>query len=430
MKSGGSWFMPFELLPSRRIFGLVDVNNFYASCERVFDPSLRGKPVVVLSNNDGCAIARSQEAKDLGIKMGQPFFEWKHLVKAKGVRVFSANFTLYGDLSRRVMETLEEFTPDLEVYSIDEAFLGLETLRIDDHGVFGSKIRGRVLQNTGLPVSVGIARTKTLAKVANHRAKKIPSCGGVCVLLEQSEIDPALAGLPVEEIWGIGRRKTQWLNARGILTADQLIVRDDLWIRKNLSVVTLRTVQELRGVCCLGLEEAAPNKSIATTRTFGKELFSCSDIETAVCSFTARAAEKLREQGSVAGCLQVFVETSPFKADYYANSASVRLNLATDYTPHLLHAARSLVQKLYRSGKAYKRAGVVLLDIAAARESPDDLFRSSLDLGRQERLMSVVDKLEGSVVFAAEGVEGMTALVNQTRRSGRFTTGWGDLLNV
>lgn len=422
--------MPFELSPSRHVFALVDCNNFYASCERVFDPSLRGRPVVVLSNNDGCAIARSAEAKALGIAMGQPFFEWKHLAGPRGVRVFSANFTLYGDMSRRVMQTLAQFTPDLEVYSIDEAFLGLERLGLGDHAAFGRRVRETVLRHTGLPVSVGIARTKTLAKAANHLAKRRPAYGGVCVLMGAEETARALAALPVREVWGIGRRKAAWLNERGVATARELVAQDDRWVRRHLSVATLRTVAELRGISCLGLEESAPGKSIATTRTFGAELRGRAELESAVCAFTARAAEKLRGQGSLAGCLQVFVETSPFRPDYYSNSASSLLVPPTDYTPELLSRARRLAAQLFREGRSYRRAGALLLGLSPAGERQRELFYPEADDERRRRLMAAVDGLQGGVFFAAEGLHRMAGLVRQARRSGRFTTRWDELLSV
>ena len=351
--------MPFELSPSRHIFALVDANNFYASCERVFDPSLRGKPVVVLSNNDGCAIARSNEAKALGIKMGQPFFEWKAMVKTHGVRVLSANFALYGDISQRIMETLKQFTPDIEVYSIDEAFLGLEACRIDDFEKFGQDIRRTVLKHTGVPVSVGIARTKTLAKLANHIAKKRPGQDGVCSLLKQDVADHFMGELPVEEVWGIGGRKAQWLRERGYCSVLALKNADDRIIKKNLSVMSLRTIYELRGIACLGLTDVEPDKkSIATTRTFAKEVREHGELEEALCVYTARAAEKMRAQGSAAGYMQVFVSTSPFKPNYYANAAAGRLDPATGYTPDLMTYARCFLDQIYVLAFAQRSVGL------------------------------------------------------------------------
>ena len=422
--------MPFELSPDQRVLALVDCNNFYVSCERVFNPSLVGKPVVVLSNNDGCAIARSNEAKALGITMGQPFFEWRHLMKTRGVKVFSANFTLYGDMSRRVMQTLADYAADMEIYSIDEAFLGLEHLHLPDLAEFGHRVRRTVFRNTGLPVSVGIARTKTLAKAANHLAKKDPAYGGVSVLMDDRQVLGALAKLPVREVWGVGRQKSAWLNERGIQTAGELAAMDDRWVLKNLSVTTLRTVQELRGVGCLGLAEASPGKSIAVTRTFGEKLCALDAVATAVSSFVARAAEKLRAQGSVAGSLQVFMETSAHSSGPGFQAASVRFSPPTDYTPELILGAVVLVRRLFRDGCVYRRAGIVLQGLSGAAENSQDLFSPQEGLERKTRLMAAVDRCQGSVFFAAEGVGGMGSYVRQSSRSPRYTTQWHELLEV
>ncbi|MEI6437371.1 MAG: hypothetical protein WCO69_01320 [Candidatus Omnitrophota bacterium] len=422
--------MPFALSSSPHILALVDCNNFYASCERVFDPSLRNKPVVVLSNNDGCAIARSNEAKALGIGMGAPFFQWEGLIRTHGVRVFSANFALYGDMSGRVMATLRQFVPDIEIYSIDEAFLGLSALPIKDHEAFAREIRRKVLKDTGLPVSVGIARTKTLAKVANHAAKKVPGHHGVCVLLDEGMIRGRLSAIPVEDVWGIGRRKAEWLKSRGILTADDLRRSDDQLIRKNLSVMTLRTMYELRGIACLGLEDESPiKKSIATTRSFGDEIGEQAELEAAVSSFVALSAEKLRGQGSAAGSMQVFIETSPFKTGFYANAAVGDMSPATSFTPALMGMARALLSRIFRPGLRYKRAGVVLMGLVADGLAGPGLYDLPVDRERQGRLMETVDSLGGDVFWAREQLSGGLR-PKQSRRSARFTSRWSELLGV
>ncbi|MBF0330517.1 MAG: Y-family DNA polymerase [Candidatus Omnitrophica bacterium] len=422
--------MSFELLPSAHTLALVDCNNFYASCERVFNPSLNGKPIVVLSNNDGCAIARSNEAKALGIGMGEPLFKWRHLVNTQSVKVFSANFALYGDMSRRVMTTLQQFTPHLEVYSIDEAFLGLDGFKIDDHEAFGRQIRRTVLKHTGLPVSVGIARTKTLVKVANHAAKKDPRQQGACALLDDEVIRQRLSVTPVDEVWGIGRQRAKWLHSREIHTAEALRGMDDRVIRKHLNVMSMRTVYELRGIACLELgEESAARKSIATTRTFGDEILDKDALEGAVCSFAALTAGRLREQGSAAGGMQVFIETSPFKADYYTNAALGTMSPAMSFTPHLMAQARMLLGRIFRPGARYKRAGVVLLDLVQQDVQSPGLYEVPGDQEKQERLMEVVDQLDGHVFWAKEQMsEGMH--LKQAHRSGRFTSRWGELLAV
>ncbi|MBF0387411.1 MAG: Y-family DNA polymerase [Candidatus Omnitrophica bacterium] len=421
--------MSFALSPSRHIIALVDCNNFYASCERVFDPSLRNRPVVVLSNNDGCAIARSNEAKALGIGMGEPFYKWRHLMETGGVRVLSANFALYGDMSRRVMTVLRSFASDMEVYSIDEAFLALAGLGIADHRVFGGELRRKVLQYTGLPVSVGIARTKTLAKAANQAAKKVPGLQGVGVLLDEEAIRARLEAVLVEDIWGIGRRKAKWLNEQGIFTAEALRRMEDSVIKKHLSVMTLRTVYELRGIACSGLEAvAAPKQSIATTRSFGDEIGGRDELEAALCSFVALAAGKMREQASAALGMQVFIETSPFKSGFYANTAYAEISPATDFTPELMGLSRRLLARIFRGGLRYKRAGVVLLGLVRAGDGPG-LYEPAGSTERQGRLMEVIDRLDGEVFWAREQLSnGLRP--KQTRRSGRFTSRWNELLQV
>ena len=422
--------MLFELSPSRQIFALVDCNNFYASCERVMDPSLNGKPIVVLSNNDGCAIARSNEAKALGIKMGQPYFEWKHLEKAAGVRVFSANFALYGDLSARVMETLQQFSPDQEVYSIDECFLGLETLKINDLAGYGRDMRHTVFMHTGLPVSVGIAPTKTLAKLANRTAKGKPEYKGVCSFMDQTAIEAILKETAVGDIWGVGRKKAQLLITQGIQTAHDLKNMDDHWIKKHLSVVTLRTVFELRGIACIGLEDVPPAKqSISHTRTFGREVSAQKEIEEAISIYVARAAEKMRAQGQVAGGLEVFLTTSPFKPDYYGNAASVRIDPRTDYTPALMGHARELLRGIFRAGLGVKRAGITLSDLAERAVAPRELFQDEAKVEGRSKLMDIVDQLnaagpENAVFFAGEGRGA------RPKKTKSVTTKWKDLPEV
>ncbi|MBF0532215.1 MAG: Y-family DNA polymerase [Candidatus Omnitrophica bacterium] len=406
------------------IYALIDCNNFYASCERVFDPSLRGRPVVVLSNNDGCAIARSEEAKDLGIKMGQPFFEWERLAALHDIRVFSSNFALYGDMSHRVMTILRDFSPDLEIYSIDEAFLLLNGMNID-HEKYGREIRQRVLQWTGLPVSVGIALTKTLAKVANHIAKRQKFRGGVSCLLDAAVCDAVLAETPVQDLWGIGRQKMKLLNSYGIINALQLKDADDVWVKKHLSVMTLRTVYELRGISCVGFEQIPPDKkTIAATRSFGTEVSSFEELNESLAAYTARAAEKMREQDCGAGSMLIFVETSPFKENYYANSASIAINPVSGYTPVLMKYAAALLRQIYRDGKIYKRAGVILGDFQKADSGSYELFADTRREAQREKLMAALDGLnrqERQVVFGQEGLA-KPWFMRQSRKSPSFST--------
>src|SRR5262245_39957545 len=308
------------------MIALVDCNSFYCSCERVFDARLANRPIVVLSNNDGCVIARNAEAKAFEIRMGQPFFEIKHLIDRHGVVVRSSNYELYGDVSARVMDTLSDFTDEMETYSIDEAFLRLDVGAKESFTVLGREIRGRVLRHTGIPVSVGVARTKTLAKAANYHAKRSEKAAGVLSLERQAHTELALDRLPVDEVWGVGPRYTEMLRRHGIETALDLRDAPDDWVRERMTVVGLRTVTELRGTPCIPLEITPPNKKLITvSRSFGAATSSLGELRAAIAFYTARAAEKLRRQRLAAGTITVFIETDRFKpvAQY---SPSVTLN--------------------------------------------------------------------------------------------------------
>lgn len=401
--------MSFEPILSNKIFALVDCNNFFASCERVADPSLMGKPVVVLSHVGGIAIARSNEAKALGIKMAQPYFQWEQIAKKYDVKVLPANFPLYSDLSQHVMETLQQFSPDQEVYSIDESFLGLETISgIKNLVQYGQDIRQTVLKETELPVSVGIASTKTLAKLANHTAKTHLELEGVCSLMLLEEAERMMKDLPVGDVWGIGRQTSQWLTGQGVITAFDLKNAEDRWIKKNLSIVTLRTVFELRGISCLALEDVPSlQQSISVTRTFAAEVYTLDEIKEAVSCYVAQAAEKMRSQGQAAGCMNVFVTTGPFKPNYYGNSASAKIDPRTNNTSQLMSQAGDLLKKIYRAGLAYKRAGVTLSDLVSKKEVSMELFEDEVKHQKSSKLMDVVDKLnakffEDTVFFAGE----------------------------
>ncbi|MEI7999194.1 MAG: Y-family DNA polymerase [Candidatus Omnitrophota bacterium] len=418
-----------------KVFALVDCNSFYVSCERVFNPALKDKPVVVLSNNDGCAISRSQEAKDIGIAMGAPIFKCEQLVKTHDVKVFSANFVLYGDMSARVMSTLSSFTPNLEIYSIDEAFLSLEGFESYGYLSYGRKIRSSVKEQTGIPVSVGIAPTKTLAKVANHIAKDNPKMGGVFSFTDEEDINRWLEKTPVKEIWGIGHEKALFLNRHGIINALQLKQAPDEWIKKNLTVVTLRTVRELRGIESLIFEETqASKKSIVTSRTFGYEVSKASEMEEAVSAYVAKAAEKMRYQSAVAGYIQVFIETNPFKGSHYRNSASIDISPPTAYTPQLVMAAKELLSRIYKDGYRYKSCGVMLSNFSHEGLPQQDLFKPIYAQSSRQHLMKVVDGYNrlangGELFFASEGL-GKPWYMKQAHKSKRFTTRWDELLEI
>lgn len=412
------------------LFALVDCNNFYASCERVFDPKLRGVPIVVLSNNDGCVIARSNEAKKLGIQMGEAFFKCRPIVQKHGVRVFSSNFALYGDMSRRVMTVLEKFSPDLEIYSIDEAFLRLDGLPIIAEE-YGREMRAMVYRWTGIPVSIGIAPTKTLAKAANRIAKKFPDFGGVMDFSTSSSIDDHLANIDIEDIWGVGRQYAKLLRSHGITTALKLKNADLKWIRKHMTVFGERMVLELRGTCCIPLEDAPPpKKSIICSRTFAKKITSHEDLDQALASFIARATEKLRRQHSVAGRIEIFIRTSPFESGFHSDSASSTLPYSNDTRP-FIRTARDLLKKIIVKGLPYKKAGVVLLDICPENMAQEDLFAPSDKATLNPALMRAMDKINtdwgsGTVTLAAERFRKAWKM-RQENISKRYTTKWDEL---
>lgn len=414
---------------------LVDCNNFYASCERLFQPELRGKPVVVLSNNDGCVIARSNEAKALGIGMGDPWHLSKPKFARHGVIVRSSNYTLYGDLSRRVMSVLGEFTPDLEIYSIDEAFLGLSGFenRVVDHAL---ALRRRVLQWTGIPVSVGIGPTKTLAKVANRTAKKRTGSDGVCCLMEESAQVTALSDLTLTDLWGVAGRMAIRLESMGIRTPLQLRDADTALLRGRLGVVMERMALELRGIACHELVLASTDrKSIVASRSFGRIVTSRDEMLEALSAHTERAAEKLRRQNLAASQLTVFLMTNPFKPTerQYSNSCSIRLPVATADTALLIREASRALTRIWREGYRYKKAGVMLLDLAPASVVQGDLW-SEPDTPRRKDLMRILDQLNsdfgrGAVRFAASGIEQSWKL-RCAQRSPRYTTDWREILSV
>lgn len=413
---------------------LVDCNNFYASCERLFDPKLRGKPIVVLSNNDGCVIARSNEAKALGIAMGEPW----HLVKARhaknGVIVRSSNYTLYGDISGRVVTVLRQFAPDLEVYSIDEAFLSLEG--VPDVVEHSRQLRATVLQWTGIPVSVGIAPTKTLAKVANRIAKKDPSSGGVWDLCEPAHQERALASLSLTDLWGVASRMEKRLAEIGIRTPLELREADPAIVRERVGVLMERMVRELRGIPCQGLTAVAPaNKTILASRSFGRPVVSRHELEEAVTAHVSRAAEKLRRQHLCAGVVMVFATTNRFKPEerQYAASKTIGLEVPSADTMTLATAARLALAAVWREGYRYKKVGVALLELSPSSTVQGDLW-SQPDSNRSQTLMRTIDRINGTwgretIRLAGSGIARGWKL-RAEQRSPQYTTSWDDLLRV
>jgi DNA polymerase V len=417
------------------VFALVDCNNFYASCEKLFDPKLAGKPVVVLSNNDGCVVARSAEVKALGIPMGVPWFKIQKEAKQHGIVAFSSNYALYADMSNRVVEVLGQFTPNLEVYSIDESFLDLTGFN-QDLVEYGQAIRQRIQRWLGLAVCVGIAPTKTLAKLANHCAKKsLAGMDGVCDFTAMSEfqLSQLFAGIDVGEVWGVGRKIHARLADMGITTVQQLRDADPEMIRAKFSVVMERTVRELRGVSCLDLEEVAPDKQqIMCSRSFGEYVYDRDQLQEVVASYVSRAAEKLRNQDSLAGALMVFIRTNPFspKEPQYHRSLTIPLPEATADTRILINWALKILRRIYRSGFAYQKAGVMLSELRPRTMAQASLFADPEDdCGRQ--LMATLDVINqrwgrGTLRSTAEGMEKPWQMKRQ-RLSPGYTTDWEGL---
>jgi DNA polymerase V len=421
------------------LFALVDCNSFYASCEQVFDPSLRGAPVVVLSNNDGCVIARSAEAKALGIAMGEPAFQREDFYARRGVRIFSSNFALYGDMSRRVMDVLADACPDMEIYSIDEAFLRLDRvcgpLTGRDPLEFCRALRARVLRWTGIPVSVGIAGAKTLAKAANRLAKKHPKHGGVFALPAGPAADQYLARIPVGDVWGVGRQYAKLLEAHGRRTALDLKNAPDVWVRRAMTVRGLMTVWELRGRSCLPLDEApAPRRSVLVSRSFGRPVRTFQELAEAVCAYAARAAEKLRAEKGRAGAVLTFILTDPHKPDEPQHRASLTLAAAlpTSSTPELMALARQALTRIYKPGHTYKKAGVMLLDLEHGPARLSLLHPETPRDAKNAALMAVLDAVNArhgrDALRPASAGLGRPWRMRQARKSPRYTTAWDELV--
>lgn len=420
------------------IFALVDVNNFYVSCERVFHPALVNRPVVVLSNNDGCAVARSNEVKALGVKMGAPWFKLKHLEREHGVVALSSNYVLYGDMSQRVVTVLRGFTDELEVYSIDESFLRVEhTAHLyGGNTKMGHVIRERVQRWTGLPVCAGFGSTKTLAKFANHLAKKNPVFDGVCDLnrMTDAERDGWLAKIAVGEVWGVGRKIAARLEAMKICTVLELVQTDIKLLRKQFGVVLERTVSELRGTSCIELEDVVPEKQqIMASRSFGAMLKDRPQIAEAVAWHIATAAEKLRAQASVAGAVYVFVQTNRFREqdDQYNAGLIVPLPDVSDDTRVLTSAALAGLGRIYRTGYSYKKCGVMLMELEKKVNRQETLFDRPEQREQSAKVMGALDQINqiwgrGTVRTAAAGFTQQWAMRSQNRTP-RYTTNWLEL---
>jgi DNA polymerase V len=390
---------------NNRILALVDCNSFYVSCERLFRPDLKRKPVVVLSNNDGCIISRSTEAKQVGIKMGEPYFKAKPLLDKHKVSVFSSNYELYGDLSRRVMKILKEFSPDIEFYSIDEAFLDLTNIKMDSVEEYILNIRKVILKWTGIPVSIGAANTKTLAKVANHVAKKNKLGVEEFISKKQDYVDEVLKTFPVQEVWGIGRQLSKFFNNNNFYNAYELKYADNYWVRKNSSVVVLKTIHELNGTCCFPLNfQYVARKNCCVSRSFGKTITEINDLKEAVVNHCITAAERIRSEGLIAKSVYVFIKTSRFKNNYVSRVQKVDIPIATNNTLELVNLCSEALESIYIKGYFYSKAGVIFSDL-----KPKDHYEKTLfsDLTQNlDYLMKVIDQTNskfgrGSVTVAA-----------------------------
>jgi DNA polymerase V len=417
------------------MFALIDCNNFYASCERVFRPDLNGKPIVVLSNNDGCVIARSNEAKALGIPMGAPAFEYEAVFKQHKIHVFSANFPLYGDLSHRVMTLLGEFSPEIEIYSIDEAFLKLIGFDYFDLQAYGNEMLQRVTKGTGVPISVGIAPTKALAKVANRIAKKYPKeTKGTYIIDTEEKRLKALKWLAVEDIWGIGRKHAARLRLQGVKTALDFTQLSDAWVQKSMSIVGLRLKRDLEGKPTLDLEALKVKKNIATTRSFEKTLTELDQLKERVATFAVTAAEKLRKQKSCCKAICVFVHTNGFRQDLpqYAQNTLAKLPYPTNSSIELAQFAQQALERIYRKGFQYKKAGVILLDILPENQVQQSLFENSNP--KHISLMQTLDDLnqrfgQQKIKLAVQDQKRVWKM-KQEKLSPRYTTSLKDVITI
>lgn len=424
------------LINKNMTFAMVDCNSFYCSCERVFDPSLNNKPIIVLSNNDGCAISRTDEAKELGIPMGAVYFQIKDLIKKYDIKVFSSNYTLYGDMSARVMEILSSFSPEIEIYSIDEAFLDLTGMTQQDLVQYALDIKSTVLQYTGLPTCVGIAPTKVLSKIANHLAKKDKvKTQGVFDLRDPSRRDTLLKSFPVEDIWGIGRKSAKKLYSHKIKTAYELQQSDPEFIRKILTISGKKICEELRGLSCIELTEVAEEShQIMSSRSFGRSVSQITDIKESIANHITSCAEKLRAKNLLCQSLTVYIHTNPFgSTPQYYKSAHREFLTATMSTSKLIENGSLLLDSIFKDGYQYKKCGVILGNLIKKDFLQTDFFHS-FDSKKQEILMKTLDDINkshgrGTLKFAACGIDHFWKMLSEMK-SPRYTTNWNELKKI
>ena len=418
------------------MFALADCNNFFVSCERVFRPDLQGRPVIVLSSNDGCAVARSNEAKALGIKMGAPFFKIRDVVARHNVAVFSGNMALYGDMSQRVRWVLEEFAPSIEVYSIDEAFLDLRGLTNVDFDGYAKFISQRCWKLTSIPVSVGIAPTKTLAKIASKLCKQYPKLNGGCYMHRPEDIEKVLRKFPIEDVWGIGRRSAPKLRAIGVCTAFDYTQLAEGVVKNLLGVTGVRTWKELRGVPCIEFEDGFEAKqSICVSRSFSSEIYDVEELQEQIANFASSVAEKLRQQGSVAGEFVVFAYTNRFKEDVPQAHANALVSFETPTSDHrcIITKAVAATRELFKDGYGYKKAGVIATKIVAEKNIMHTLFEDTEAIKREHKITSALDAINstfgrGTVKLAVQGSGKIKS--SSENQSPHYTTLWSDIPNV
>ncbi|MBR5175283.1 MAG: Y-family DNA polymerase [Bacteroidales bacterium] len=419
------------------MYALVDCNNFFVSCERAFQPELEGRPVVVLSNNDGCVVARSNESKAMGVKMGTPFFKVKYLVDQGKLVVRSSNYTLYGDLSARVMSLLSEVAPKLEVYSIDEAFMNMDGVRDEElPGICRDLIR-RIRRWTGIPVSIGIASTKTLSKVANHFAKKYKGYRGVCVIDTDEKMRKALSLTPIDDVWGVGWRAAPKLEAAGIKTALDFVQRPVSWVRDRMGVTGVRTWSELQGIRMVEEEKIDKRKSICTSRSFANNISDLDELMLRVSDFAGKCAEKLRKEGTAAGTVGIFLYTNRFREDLeqYYPTAVVHLDVPANSAPEIISAALKALRYVFKPGYEYKKAGVVVTDIVDSDSIQQVLFGfDGQTRERDDKISEVMDKVntsgENLLHLGTQRPGHYADGIRREYRSGLYTTSWADLIEV
>ena len=420
----------------RSMFALADCNNFFASCERVFRPDLQGKPVIVLSNNDGCAVARSNEAKALGIKMGDPYFKIKHIVEKHGVAVFSGNMDLYGDMSQRVRWVLEEFAPAVEVYSIDEAFLDLRGINNIDFDAYAKTISARCWKMTSIPVSVGISPTKTLAKIASKLCKQYPKLRGGCYMHRPQDIEKVLRKFPIEDVWGIGRRSAAKLHERHIKTAYDFTLLPESAVQGIMGITGVRTWKELQGIPCIEFEDGFEAKqSICVSRSFSSEIYDLKELQEQIANFASSMAEKLRKQHSVTSEMAVFAYTNRFKENQPQTHSSSLVSFATATAEQrtIVAGAVQATRELFRSGYGYKKAGVIATGIIDQNEMVHSLFEDTQATEREHKITSALDSInrlygDGAIKLA---IQGSGRIKNSSeRQSPHYTTRWNDIPTV